>query len=96
MGAARLLSTAVFHHRCLLVRCVPSKGRRQTLVKTTSPKKYSVRPNTGVVLLRSACDVVVTMQAQREARGANIMMSQRCCTCLCYCEGCHLIILQRI
>ncbi|XP_062195181.1 vesicle-associated protein 1-2-like [Phragmites australis] len=36
-------------------------------VKTTSPKKYSVRPNTGVVLPRSTCDVVVTMQAQREA-----------------------------
>ncbi|KAM0861599.1 hypothetical protein ACQ4PT_045786 [Festuca glaucescens] len=35
-------------------------------VKTTSPKKYSVRPNTGVVLPRSTCDVVVTMQAQRE------------------------------
>ncbi|AQK50764.1 Vesicle-associated protein 1-1 [Zea mays] len=27
-------------------------------VKTTSPKKYSVRPNTGVVLPRSTCDVV--------------------------------------
>uniref|UniRef100_A0ACD5ZUX6 Uncharacterized protein n=1 Tax=Avena sativa TaxID=4498 RepID=A0ACD5ZUX6_AVESA len=36
-------------------------------VKTTSPKKYSVRPNTGVVLPRSTCDVVVTMQAQRES-----------------------------
>lgn len=36
-------------------------------VKTTSPKKYSVRPNTGVVLPRSTCDVVVTMQTQREA-----------------------------
>ncbi|TKW08888.1 hypothetical protein SEVIR_6G054700v4 [Setaria viridis] len=35
-------------------------------VKTTSPKKYSVRPNTGVVSPRSTCDVVVTMQAQRE------------------------------
>ncbi|XP_020579305.1 vesicle-associated protein 1-1-like [Phalaenopsis equestris] len=36
-------------------------------VKTTSPKKYCVRPNTGIVLPRSTCDVVVTMQAQREA-----------------------------
>ncbi|KAK1262538.1 Vesicle-associated protein 1-2 [Acorus gramineus] len=36
-------------------------------VKTTNPKKYCVRPNTGVVLPRSNCDVVVTMQAQREA-----------------------------
>ncbi|XP_074560523.1 vesicle-associated protein 1-2-like, partial [Curcuma longa] len=36
-------------------------------VKTTSPKKYCVRPNSGVVLPRSTCDVIVTMQAQREA-----------------------------
>ncbi|CAN6460792.1 unnamed protein product [Victoria cruziana] len=36
-------------------------------VKTTNPKKYCVRPNTGIVLPRSTCDVVVTMQAQREA-----------------------------
>nr|XP_043638134.1 vesicle-associated protein 1-1-like [Erigeron canadensis] len=36
-------------------------------VKTTNPKKYCVRPNTGVVLPRSTCDVMVTMQAQKEA-----------------------------
>ncbi|KAF8380488.1 hypothetical protein HHK36_027975 [Tetracentron sinense] len=36
-------------------------------VKTTNPKKYCVRPNTGVVLPRSTCDVIVMMQAQREA-----------------------------
>ncbi|CAN0877233.1 Vesicle-associated protein 1-2 [Linum grandiflorum] len=36
-------------------------------VKTTNPKKYCVRPNTGVVQPRSACDVIVTMQAQKEA-----------------------------
>ncbi|XP_052210948.1 vesicle-associated protein 1-2-like [Diospyros lotus] len=36
-------------------------------VKTTNPKKYSVRPNTGIVLPRSTCDVIVTMQAQKEA-----------------------------
>ncbi|KAF3795260.1 Vesicle-associated protein 1-3 [Nymphaea thermarum] len=36
-------------------------------VKTTNPKKYCVRPNTGVVAPRSACDVTVTMQAQSEA-----------------------------
>ncbi|KAL9326708.1 hypothetical protein ACSQ67_007353 [Phaseolus vulgaris] len=36
-------------------------------VKTTNPKKYCVRPNTGIVLPRSTCDVMVTMQAQREA-----------------------------
>ncbi|KAE9451614.1 hypothetical protein C3L33_16486, partial [Rhododendron williamsianum] len=36
-------------------------------VKTTNPKKYSVRPNNGVVLPRSTCNVIVTMQSQREA-----------------------------
>lgn len=36
-------------------------------VKTTNPKKYCVRPNTGVVSPRSTCDVTVTMQAQSEA-----------------------------
>ncbi|KAF5183975.1 Vesicle-associated protein 1-1 [Thalictrum thalictroides] len=36
-------------------------------VKTTNPKKYCVRPNTGVVLPKSTCDIMVTMQAQREA-----------------------------
>jgi len=36
-------------------------------VKTTSPKKYCVRPNNGIVVPRSTADVVVTMQAQREA-----------------------------
>ncbi|KAI4370355.1 hypothetical protein MLD38_018714 [Melastoma candidum] len=36
-------------------------------VKTTNPKKYCVRPNTGIVLPRSTSDIVVTMQAQKEA-----------------------------
>ncbi|XP_010524398.1 PREDICTED: vesicle-associated protein 1-2 [Tarenaya hassleriana] len=36
-------------------------------VKTTNPKKYCVKPNTGVVLPRSTCEVAVTMQAQKEA-----------------------------
>lgn len=27
-------------------------------VKTTNPKKYCVRPNTGIVLPRSTCDVI--------------------------------------
>uniref|UniRef100_A0A452YJ40 MSP domain-containing protein n=1 Tax=Aegilops tauschii subsp. strangulata TaxID=200361 RepID=A0A452YJ40_AEGTS len=36
-------------------------------VKTTSPKKYCVRPNNGVVRPRSTCEVVVTMQAQTVA-----------------------------
>ncbi|GFY81977.1 vesicle associated protein [Actinidia rufa] len=35
-------------------------------VKTNNPKQYSVRPNNGVVLPRSTCNVIVTMQAQRE------------------------------
>uniref|UniRef100_M8C3H4 Vesicle-associated membrane protein-associated protein n=1 Tax=Aegilops tauschii TaxID=37682 RepID=M8C3H4_AEGTA len=38
-----------------------------THVKTTSPKKYCVRPNNGIVAPRSTFDVLVTMQAQREA-----------------------------
>lgn len=36
-------------------------------VKTTSPKKYCVRPNVGVILPKSACEFSVTMQAQRTA-----------------------------
>ncbi|KAI9125100.1 hypothetical protein K1719_003716 [Acacia pycnantha] len=36
-------------------------------IKTTNPKKYCVRPNTGIVLPRSMCDVIVTMQAQKDA-----------------------------
>ncbi|KAM7274622.1 hypothetical protein ACFE04_016488 [Oxalis oulophora] len=36
-------------------------------VKTTNPKKYCVRPNAGVVLPGSTCNVTVTMQAQKEA-----------------------------
>ncbi|KAJ6963081.1 vesicle-associated protein 1-2-like [Populus alba x Populus x berolinensis] len=36
-------------------------------VKTTNPKKYCVRPNAGIVLPHSTCDVIVTMQAQKEA-----------------------------
>ncbi|GMH22771.1 hypothetical protein Nepgr_024614 [Nepenthes gracilis] len=36
-------------------------------VKTTNPKKYCVRPNTGIVLPRSTSDITVTMQAQKEA-----------------------------
>ncbi|XP_077240557.1 vesicle-associated protein 2-2-like isoform X2 [Tasmannia lanceolata] len=36
-------------------------------VKTTSPKTYCVRPNTGVILPKSTCDFTVIMQAQRVA-----------------------------
>ncbi|KAL2892475.1 Vesicle-associated protein 1-2 [Bienertia sinuspersici] len=36
-------------------------------VKTTNPKKYSVRPNTGIVMPHSTHDLLVTMQTQKEA-----------------------------
>lgn len=36
-------------------------------VKTTNPKKYCVRPNTGIVMPGSTCSVTVTMQAQKES-----------------------------
>ncbi|KAG8391632.1 hypothetical protein BUALT_Bualt01G0207500 [Buddleja alternifolia] len=36
-------------------------------VKTTNPKRYCVRPNAGIVLPNSLCNVTVTMQAQKEA-----------------------------
>ncbi|XP_039007417.1 vesicle-associated protein 2-1-like [Hibiscus syriacus] len=35
-------------------------------VKTTSPKKYFVRPNTGIVQPMDSCLIQVTLQAQRE------------------------------
>ncbi|WOK93569.1 vesicle-associated protein 1-3 [Canna indica] len=35
-------------------------------VKTTSPKRYCVRPNTGIILPRSTCNFTVTMQAPKE------------------------------
>ncbi|KAM7491165.1 hypothetical protein LguiA_034086 [Lonicera macranthoides] len=35
-------------------------------VKTTSPKKYFVRPNTGVIQPRASCVIRVTLQAQQE------------------------------
>lgn len=34
-------------------------------VKTTTPKRYCVRPNTGVLNPQAICDFTVTMQAQR-------------------------------
>ncbi|KAA8545019.1 hypothetical protein F0562_019764 [Nyssa sinensis] len=36
-------------------------------VKTTSPKKYCVRPTTGIIKPKSTCDFTVTMQAHRLA-----------------------------
>ncbi|XP_042504397.1 vesicle-associated protein 2-1-like [Macadamia integrifolia] len=35
-------------------------------VKTTTPKKYFVRPNTGVIQALDSCVITVTLQAQRE------------------------------
>ncbi|KAL9233264.1 hypothetical protein vseg_008285 [Gypsophila vaccaria] len=35
-------------------------------VKTTSPKKYCVRPNVGVVLPKATCEFVVIMQSPKE------------------------------
>ncbi|KAI3979063.1 hypothetical protein MKX01_016238 [Papaver californicum] len=36
-------------------------------VKTTNPRRYSVRPNTGVIQPNSTCDFIVIMQALWEA-----------------------------
>ncbi|XP_061374313.1 vesicle-associated protein 2-2-like [Gastrolobium bilobum] len=36
-------------------------------VKTTSPKKYCVRPTIGIIKPQGTCDFTVTMQAQRTA-----------------------------
>ncbi|XP_015573294.1 vesicle-associated protein 2-2 isoform X1 [Ricinus communis] len=36
-------------------------------VKTTSPKKYCVRPNIGVIKPKASCEFTVTMQAQKVA-----------------------------
>ncbi|KAA3486455.1 vesicle-associated protein 2-2-like isoform X1 [Gossypium australe] len=36
-------------------------------VKTTSPKKYCVRPNVGIIMPKARYDFTVIMQAQREA-----------------------------
>ncbi|KAL6911941.1 hypothetical protein ACP4OV_000746 [Aristida adscensionis] len=35
-------------------------------VKTTNPRKYSVRPASGVVMPRGSCGITVTMQAPKE------------------------------
>ncbi|XP_076941144.1 uncharacterized protein LOC143610588 [Bidens hawaiensis] len=36
-----------------------------TFVKTTSPKRFCVRPNSGIISPKSACDFTVTMQGLR-------------------------------
>ncbi|RAL54706.1 hypothetical protein DM860_001834 [Cuscuta australis] len=48
---------------------IVSNARNQYVafkVKTTSPKKYFVRPNTGVIRPGDSCFIRVTLQAQRE------------------------------
>ncbi|XP_047957122.1 vesicle-associated protein 1-1-like [Salvia hispanica] len=52
---------------CSMILTNKSENHVAFKVKTTNPKKYCVRPNTGVVMPNSSCDVTVTMQAQKEA-----------------------------
>ncbi|CAH2047493.1 unnamed protein product [Thlaspi arvense] len=49
--------------------CLTNKTRNYVAfkAKTTKPKQYCVRPNVGVVLPRSSLEVLVTMQAPKEA-----------------------------
>ncbi|BAS80147.1 Os02g0661900 [Oryza sativa Japonica Group] len=35
-------------------------------VKTTNPRKYSVRPTTGIVLPRGSCGITISMQPPKE------------------------------
>ncbi|ONM34736.1 Vesicle-associated protein 2-2 [Zea mays] len=51
------------------VVCLTNKSNEYVAfkVKTTSPKRYCVRPNTGVILPRKTCEFTVTMQALRTA-----------------------------
>eukprot|EP00898_Chlorokybus_atmophyticus_P003232 jgi/Chlat1/390/Chrsp10S01498 len=44
----------------------PTSGNVAFKVKTTSPKKYCVRPNTGIIPAGSTLDVQIIMQALRE------------------------------
>ncbi|KAF2313077.1 hypothetical protein GH714_009116 [Hevea brasiliensis] len=54
-------------HQAQKIQALEAALANASLVKTTNPKKYCVRPNAGIVLPRSACDVIVTMQAQKES-----------------------------
>ncbi|CAN0920561.1 Vesicle-associated protein 2-2 [Linum grandiflorum] len=46
-------------------------------VKTTSPKKYCVRPNVGVMVPKSICEFTVTMQAQKVAPPPDMMCKDK-------------------
>ncbi len=50
-------------------------------VKTTSPKKYCVRPSSGIVEPGSSKEVQVIMQAQREYPPSLAGV----CVCVCVC-----------
>ncbi|KAF2298563.1 hypothetical protein GH714_024123 [Hevea brasiliensis] len=41
-------------------------------VKTTSPKKYCVRPNVGIILPKSTCEFIVTMQAPKATSNEKV------------------------
>ncbi|KAG8495894.1 hypothetical protein CXB51_007508 [Gossypium anomalum] len=48
-----------------LLRYIPDSAV-DACVKTTSPRKYFVRPNTGIVLPHDSCVIRVTLQPKRE------------------------------
>lgn len=52
---------------CLIQLINKSEQHVAFKVKTTSPKKYCVRPNTGIIKPKDTCDFTVTMLAQRTA-----------------------------
>ncbi|KAA0049436.1 vesicle-associated protein 2-2-like isoform X1 [Cucumis melo var. makuwa] len=52
---------------CLIHLINKSEQHIAFKVKTTSPKKYCVRPNTGIIKPKDTCDFTVTMLAQRTA-----------------------------
>lgn len=55
-------------HSCCLVHLTNNASHYVAFkVKTTSPKKYSVRPTVGILNPHGTCDFTVTMQAQRTA-----------------------------
>ncbi|XP_022979859.1 vesicle-associated protein 2-2-like isoform X3 [Cucurbita maxima] len=52
---------------CLIQLINKSEQHIAFKVKTTSPKRYCVRPNTGIIKPKDMCDFTVTMLAQRTA-----------------------------
>lgn len=81
---------------CTLTLQNPTGDRVAFKVKTTSPKKYCVRPSSGIVEPGSSKEVQVIMQAQREyppslAGGHRCVAPRRCvaagCTPAGRCRG---------